>query len=261
MTASAASLRRRMGYIPTNPRFPPQMAPVAYLDYVARLCCLPAAVRKAKPAFLLRAVGLTDAAGDRIGGFSHGMLARLAVAASLVNEPELLVWDEPMHGLDLEARRSMFDLIKRMGEEKTLILASHHLGDIDEVCSHVALLNAGHLISQGTIDEFRGGSAPTRFEFDLDGDPKVVAKVAQALKGVNELKAASATGRKLEVQVKDAAQNTGALAAVLTTLADNKLNVVGVRTAGQPAEAAFLRLMQKEEARGFVRLYQDREAA
>src|SRR5882724_11182833 len=131
MGPNAADLRRRIGYIPTNPQFPRFMTPITYLDYMARLCGLPADVRKPRLASLIRAVDLLGASGHPISRFSTGMTARLAVAASLINEPDLLVWDEPTHGLDPEARRSMLELIKTLSREKTLIVSSHNLSDID----------------------------------------------------------------------------------------------------------------------------------
>src|SRR6516165_3861543 len=146
MTPNAAELRRRIGYIPTNPQFPRGMTPITYLDYMARLFGLPRDVRKPRLASLIRAVDLLRASGDPIAGFSNGMTARLAVAASLINEPDLLIWDEPTHGLDPEARRSMLELIKTLSQQKTLIVSSHNLSDIDEVCNHAAVLSRGQLI-------------------------------------------------------------------------------------------------------------------
>ncbi len=80
MTANSADLRRRIGYIPTNPQFPRGMTPISYLDYMARLFGLPADVRKPRLASLIRAVDLLGASGHAIDGFSNGMTARLAVA-------------------------------------------------------------------------------------------------------------------------------------------------------------------------------------
>src|SRR3954465_7722598 len=89
MNPNAADLRRRIGYIPTNPQFPTGMTPITYLDYMARLFGLPADVRKPRLASLIRAVDLLNASGQQIAGFSNGMSARLAVAASLINDPDL----------------------------------------------------------------------------------------------------------------------------------------------------------------------------
>src|SRR5438445_6283361 len=157
MTANAADLRRRIGYIPTNPQFPRGMTPITYLDYMARPFGLPKEVRKPRLASLIRAVDLLNASGDPIAGFSNGMTARLAVATSLINEPDLLIWDEPTHGLDPEARRSMLELIKSLSREKTLIVSSHNLSDIDEVCNHTAALTHGQLVYFGSLQDLKSG--------------------------------------------------------------------------------------------------------
>src|SRR5438552_11117642 len=91
MTPNAAGLRCRIGYIPTHPQFPQGMSPIDYLDYIARLFGLPANQRKPRLASLIRAVDLLGVSGEKIAGFSNGMTARLAVAASLINEPDLLI--------------------------------------------------------------------------------------------------------------------------------------------------------------------------
>src|SRR5205085_7006554 len=141
----------RVGYIPTNPQFPGGMTPISYLDYMARLFGLTRDVRKPRLASLIRAVDLLNVSGESIDRFSHGMTARLAVAASLINQPDLLIWDEPTQGLDIEARRSMLNLIKTLAAEKTVILSSHNLSDIDEVCNHAAVLSQGKLIFSGSL--------------------------------------------------------------------------------------------------------------
>src|SRR5947209_14640988 len=127
MTPNAADLRRRIGYIPTNPQFPRGMTPITYLDYIARLFGLPAHARKPRLASLIRAVDLLPVSGEPISGFSNGMTSRLALARSLINEPDLLSWDEPTHGLDVEARRSMLEVIQPLSRDKTRLVSSHNL--------------------------------------------------------------------------------------------------------------------------------------
>ncbi|MBX7105777.1 MAG: ABC transporter ATP-binding protein [Gemmataceae bacterium] len=255
MSPNAASLRRRIGYIPTNPRFPRGMTPITYLDFVARLFGLPRNMRKPRLAGLIRAVDLLPQSGQSIAGFSNGMTARLAVAASLINEPDLLIWDEPTHGLDIEARRSMLDLIKRLAADKTLILSSHNLLDIDEVCNHAAVLSRGHLIFSGSLTELKGRIRKSAFELDLEGDQKSITKVVTALKTASDFKSVTLRQRRLELRLTDEAFAPAALANVCMSLADNKVNIVAVRTIGQQTEQAFLDLVEKDESRGFTRLY------
>ena len=255
MTPNAADLRRRIGYIPTNPQFPRGMTPIMYLDYMARLFGLPADVRKPRLASLIRAVDLLGASGHLIAGFSNGMTARLAVATSLINEPDLLIWDEPTHGLDPEARRSMLDLIKTLAREKTLILSSHNLSDIDEVCNHAAVLSRGQLIFCGSLQELKGRMRRNHYELDLEGDQKAISKAMQIFKGIQDLKSVQLRQRRLELQVQEEAAVAGVLANVLMTLSDNRVTLVSIRSVGQQTEQAFLDLVEKEESRGFARIY------
>ncbi len=255
MTPNSADLRRRIGYIPTNPQFPRGMTPITYLDYMARLFGLPADVRKPRLAALIRAVDLLGASGQNVADFSNGMTARLAVATSLINEPDLLIWDEPTHGLDPEARRSMLELIKTLGREKTLIVSSHNLGDIDEVCNHAAVLSHGQLIYCGSLQDLKGRMRRNHFEIDLEGDQKAIAKATTAVRNIAEFKLVTLRHRRLELFLQEEAVAATALAAVLTALNDNKVILVGVRSVGQQTEQAFLDLVTKEESRGFARIY------
>src|SRR5438876_5966501 len=203
MTPNAADLRRRIGYIPTNPAFPRGMTPISYLDYMARLFGLPADVRKPRLASLIRAVDLLAASGDAIAAFSNGMTARLAVATSLINEPDLLIWDEPTHGLDPEARRSMLELIKTLAKEKTLILSSHNLGDIDEVCNHAAVLSRGQLIYCGSLQDLKGRMRRNHYELDLEGEQKAITRATSVIKGLSDFKSVSVRQRRLELRMSD----------------------------------------------------------
>jgi ABC-2 type transport system ATP-binding protein len=255
MTPNSADLRRRIGYIPTNPQFPRGMTPITYLDYMARLFGLPADVRKPRLASLIRAVDLLGASGHDIAGFSNGMTARLAVATSLINEPDLLIWDEPTHGLDPEARRSMLELIKTLSREKTLIVSSHNLSDIDEVCNHAAVLSHGQLIYCGSLQDLKGRMRRNHFEMDLEGEQKAITKAVAAVRNLADFKLVNLRHRRLELYLQEEAVAATSLAAVLTTLNDNKVTLVSIRSVGQQTEQAFLDLVTREESRGFARIY------
>jgi ABC-2 type transport system ATP-binding protein len=261
MSPNAAELRRKIGYIPTNPQFPKGMTPIVYLDYIARLFGMPRDERKPRLATLIRAVDLLPHAGEPIQHFTPGMTARLAVAASLINEPALLIWDEPTHGLDIEARRSMLELIKTLAAEKTLILSSHNLTDVDEVCNHAAVLNKGQLIFHGTLQELKGRIRKNHYELDLDGDQKSITKATAAVKGMKEVAAAVLRHRRLDLKLTDDLPNTAVLAQIFQTLYDGKVTLICVRSVGMQTEQAYLDLVEREESRGFTRLFVASEAA
>jgi ABC-2 type transport system ATP-binding protein len=148
-----------------------------------------------------------------------------------------------------------------MAREKTLIVASHNLSDIDEVCNHAAVLSRGHLIFFGSLQDLKGRMRRNHYELDLEGDQKAITKAMQAIKNLPELKSVAIRQRRVELRMTEEANNSAALANVFMTLADNKVTLISVRTVGQQTEQAFLDLVEKEEARGFARAYQNPEAA
>lgn len=261
MSPNAADLRRRIGYIPTNPQFPKGMTPISYLDYIGRLFGMPAAVRKPKLASLIRAVDLLAHSGEPIAHFTPGLTSRLAVAASLINEPDLLIWDEPTHGLDIEARRSMLELIKTLAAEKTLILSSHNLSDVDEVCNHAAVLNKGQLIFHGSLQDLKGRIRKNHYELDLEGDQKSITKSVAAIRGMKEVLSAMLRQRRLDLKLTEDVPNSAILAQVFQALFENKVALVSIRSVGMQTEQAYLDIVEKEESRGFTRLYAPAEAA
>ncbi|HMP04186.1 MAG TPA: ABC transporter ATP-binding protein [Gemmatales bacterium] len=254
MSPGRADLRRRIGYIPTHPRLPRGFTPMTFLDYIGQLQGLRSVLRRTKTASLLRAVGLLEISGENVEGFSHGMAARLMVAASLLNDPDLLIWDEPLHSLDPEARRSMFDLIRSFDGQKTLVLASHHLSDVDEVCTHAAMLCQGHLVAMGPIEEFQNTSECRHFALDLAGDGKSITKAYQTVKGMPEILQATCKNRRLEIRLREQVVNSVALANVFMELASSRLAVVGFEVYGEATETQFLALVGREETRGFARV-------
>jgi ABC-2 type transport system ATP-binding protein len=155
----------------------------------------------------------------------------------------------------------MLDLIKSLSREKTLIVSSHNLGDIDEVCNHAAVLSRGQLIYLGSLQDLKGRMRRNHYELDLEGDQKAISKAAQAIRALTDFKSVAIRQRRLELRMNEEATNTSALANVFMTLADNKVTLVSIRSVGQQTEQAFLDLVEKEESRGFARAYQLDEAA
>ena len=149
----------------------------------------------------------------------------------------------------------MLDLIKTLAREKTLIVSSHNLSDIDEVCNHAAVLSHGQLIYCGSLQDLKGRMRRNHFELDLEGEQKGVAKAAAAIRGLADFKVVNLRQRRLELYLHDEVVNTAALAGVFSILTDNKVALVSIRSVGQQTEQAFLDLVEKEESRGFARIY------
>lgn len=146
--------RRFIGFLPENPYFYEYLTPKETLDFYGRLNGLDAAARAREWDSLGKLLDLHRIANQRVRGFSKGMRQRLGFAVALVGDPEVLILDEPMSGLDPLGRRSIRELILRMRDAgKTIFFSSHVLGDVEQICDRVGILVNGKLTTQGRIDE------------------------------------------------------------------------------------------------------------
>ena len=184
MTPSSANLRRRMGYLPTNPRFPPRMTPITYLEFVGKLFRIEREERMKRLSTLIRSVGLLGDSSREIAGFSTGMVTRLGLAAALMNDPEVLILDEPTSGLDPAGRKSTLDLIAELGKEKTIFVSSHILSDIDRVCTDVGVISEGKCIFSGSMKDMKKSIRSRVIRLELEGD---LPKFCEALKGAQSV--------------------------------------------------------------------------
>ncbi|MGB0680851.1 MAG: ABC transporter ATP-binding protein, partial [Polyangiales bacterium] len=147
-------VRRRLGYMPENPYLYQYLRPMELLALCGRLLDMPKARWRSRACMLLEAVGLQHAAQRRIGGFSKGMMQRIALAQALLNEPELLVLDEPLSGLDPLGRKMVRDLLlAEQAAGRTLLMTSHILSDIEVLCDSVVILRQGQVVARGPLDE------------------------------------------------------------------------------------------------------------
>jgi ABC-2 type transport system ATP-binding protein len=135
----------------------------------------------------LELVELADRAGDRVGGYSHGMRQRLGIAAALLRDPELLLLDEPTTGLDPGGMRDMRELIRRLaGEGITIVLSSHLLTEVEEVCNRVAIVRSGRIVYEGEIAELKSASANT-YTLSTTDDERALA-VCRAQPGIADVR-------------------------------------------------------------------------
>ena len=146
--------KRQMGFLPENPYFYDYLKPEEFLDFCGKLFGLSGAERRLRTNRLLKLVGLEYARGRPLRRFSKGMLQRIGIAQALINDPKLVVLDEPMSGLDPIGRKEVRDLIARLkAEGRTVFFSSHILSDVELLCDRVALVVAGRLRGMGRIDE------------------------------------------------------------------------------------------------------------
>ena len=156
------AVKKRIGYLPEESYMYRFLTPTETLDFYGKLFGLDRSVRRRRTAELLEMVGMSHAANRPVGEFSKGMARRLGIAQALINDPDLLILDEPTSGLDPLGSRQVKDLIADLGRRgKTILLSSHHLDDVQDVCDRMVILYGGRIRSEGTVGELLEDSGRT----------------------------------------------------------------------------------------------------
>ena len=150
------AIRQVVGYMPEHDCLPPDVGATDFVTHMARISGLPRTAARERTAEVLRHVGLYEERYRQIGGYSTGMKQRVKLAQALVHDPRVLLLDEPTNGLDPSGRDEMLDLIKRTGTDFgiTVVVASHLLGEIEQVCGYLLAIDAGHLLQAAPISHF-----------------------------------------------------------------------------------------------------------
>ncbi|MBE5960667.1 MAG: ABC transporter ATP-binding protein [Lachnospiraceae bacterium] len=145
-----------LGYLPQDFGYYPNFTGMDFLLYMAALKGLGKrqAVRKAKE--LLKLVSLEDAGGKKVKTYSGGMKQRLGIAQALLNDPKILILDEPTAGLDPKERVRFRNLIAELAKDSIVILSTHIVSDVDRIADHILMMNQGQLVFQGTRDDIEG---------------------------------------------------------------------------------------------------------
>jgi ABC-2 type transport system ATP-binding protein len=189
---------------------------------------------------VLEIVQLSDRAKDRVGGYSHGMKQRLGIASALLRAPRLLLLDEPATGLDPAGMRDMRSLIRDLaGEGITVLLSSHLLGEVEELCNRVAIVRSGHVAYEGSLDELRR-QAGTRYRLRTTDDERA-RRVCAAQVGIESV--ADARGGGLLVT----ATGEAAVGELSLALAESGALVLELSPRQATLEDLFFRLTEGEE--------------
>ncbi len=151
--AQRKEIRRRLGYLPQNLGYYPAFTVVEFIEYFALLKEMPSARIPKAVAAAVERVDLGIKAKARLRTLSGGMLRRVGIAQAIVNDPELLLLDEPTAGLDPEQRVAFRTLMRDLGERSTVVVSTHLVEDVGAACTEVALMNAGQIVFRGTPEE------------------------------------------------------------------------------------------------------------
>jgi ABC-type multidrug transport system ATPase subunit len=233
----------RVAALPQDAWFPRQVSVRAELTHFARLGGLRGEAAHREADRVLGLVELSEAAHQRGGELSHGMLKRVGLAQALIGSPELIFLDEPTAGLDPASARKMKDLIAGLAPKTTVVLSSHNLAEVQEICTHGAILDRGKLLVKGTIDDLtRKGAEIT---IDYRAGANIPREALERAFGAAHVAIDPALIRVSFANDRDVAEVIGV---TLGILLEAKVPVLGVQR-GTSLETAFLELTRSDRPR------------
>jgi ABC-2 type transport system ATP-binding protein len=172
---------QRVGFVPENPYIYPYLTPREFVDHCGRLSGLSGLEVEERVETVIDRVGMTEAIDRPVRALSKGMTQRVALAAALVHDPDLLILDEPMSGLDPVGRKDVRDLIlEERARKKTVFFSTHILGDVETLCDRVCILRKGSVVVSGALSELLDRSAQTS-EIAIEGASDALRDVLRSI--------------------------------------------------------------------------------
>jgi len=202
-----ADIRRRIGVLPESAGYPERQTGEEFLRYHARLFGHGKASARAVANALLAEAGLRERGRSPIGSYSRGMRQRLGIARALVNEPQVVLLDEPTLGLDPAGQRQVLALVRRIARERgaTVLLSTHLLAEVEETCSRVLILNQGRVAAEGTVAEVsRQAAAPRSARLRVSADAvRDALRILASVRGIEAVEPTDGQSGTLALRFED----------------------------------------------------------
>jgi ABC-2 type transport system ATP-binding protein len=244
LASAGAELRRLIGYMPEADGLVPGLSGIEYVSLAGELCGMPRRDASRRAHEVLTYLELEDARYRPLEQYSLGMKQRLKLAQALIHDPPVLLLDEPTSGLDPAGRDAMLELLGKLGREhqKSLILCTHLLGDVERVCSTVVILHRGQILCQGSVEDLRA-RRQDRYILQIEGNSSVFREEL-ALEGVT-IDADNSRG-EWRVTVPD-----GFVTRAFFSLATNHgVLIRGLRADEESLEVLFHRVLAEADSHG-----------
>ncbi|MDP2983554.1 MAG: ATP-binding cassette domain-containing protein [Candidatus Latescibacter sp.] len=188
-------IRRMIGYLPENAPLYDYMSIQEYLDYICDLRDITGQKRNERMEAMIETCGLSKMIGKDIGELSKGYRQRVGIAQAMIHEPEILILDEPTVGLDPNQIVEIRNLIKEVGQKKTVILSTHILSEVESTCNRVVIISSGEIVADGTTDSLQEKMAgQNSLTLEIKGNAAAMADVYSQIKGVEKIHSVTSSG-------------------------------------------------------------------
>jgi ABC-2 type transport system ATP-binding protein len=238
-------IRRITGYLPENPPLYHEMSVNDYLGFVARLKGVSKKNLTREVDTVVQKTSIGDVRQRLIGKLSKGYKQRVGLAQSLLNNPQIVILDEPTVGLDPKQIIEIRELIKNLAGEHTVILSSHILPEIEQTCERVVIINDGKVVAEDRVDDLarrmRGGE---RQILKIEGSREAVEKAVHSVSGTSAVQISAGPEQIWDVVVESESDLRRQLAKAVTA---HELGLLELRSEQFTLEDVFLKLTMKEE--------------
>ena len=248
VSKKAKKAKREIGYMPETTPLYNELTPKEFIKYMAELKGVPRKTRKQEVERVMQAVNIEDVKNRLIRNLSRGYKQRVSLAGALVGNPKVLILDEPTVGLDPKQVTQIRDLIKSLGKNHTVLLSSHILSEVSQICKKVIIINKGKLIA---IDSPKNLENKTEKENVLlvtveDPEDKIesVAKKIENVSKIKLVKTLSDGTKQYSISSKD---NTDIRKEIFSTFAKNEITIFELKKAEASLEDAFLDLINNQQ--------------
>jgi ABC-2 type transport system ATP-binding protein len=238
-----SDVRLSIGYMPELPKFPKHLKGAELLDIYGRMYGMTEQQRTEQIPKLIEMVGLKGRENDLVGKYSKGMQQRIGIAQALLNNPELVILDEPSLGLDPVGMVEVRELVKTISKEgMTVFVSSHLLYEVEQICTHVTIINRGTMLVSDTLPNVSGMlTGPALIHAEV---ARISDAVVQALKNLPFVTNVGQTGNALSIQV---ATHEDVRIQVSETITKAGGVIVGMSMKGSNLEDVFMQLVSKDQ--------------
>ncbi len=238
-------IKNLVGYLPENPPLYNDLSVFEYLDFVAKIKGVPSKKRAATISSAIEKAALQDVRKQVVGNLSKGFKQRVGISQALLNDPSILILDEPTIGLDPRQIIEIRELIKNLGGDHTIILSTHILPEVEMTCGRVVIINEGEVVAEDSPENLtKRLKGSERTVIELDGNENEAMKVIQNFGEVQKIDKRKLKNNHLQFTIETTTDIRSDLA---KTLVENSFNLFELRTEAYSLEEIFLHLTTKEE--------------
>lgn len=244
---NSLDVRKRLGYLPENTPLYTHMTTLDYLRFVAGVKDVPAKTRNLQIERVLDNCGLLKVSGRLIGALSKGYRQRVGIAQALLNDPPVLILDEPTIGLDPKQIIEIRDLIKNLGGDRTIILSTHILPEVSVTCNRVIIINEGSIVAMDTPENLnRQLQKETRIFIQVEGSDNRLSRQLQSIEGVIRVKEQDLTNNSISSFVVESKPGFDVRKNVAQKIVENGWGLLEMKSVKMTLEDIFIKLVTKE---------------